>query len=184
MAVFGSQKSPTLISRKIWVIEKFWNFHTVTTTQLQNDADKLLKVCRKSHNNFTKKSWDILAKKGNMGLISNELSSESLTRIPWKRKNRKVMRGLTELPTQIFLNTDLGSLIGIFLPLHFHLKSILADFRRSKSAILSNLEALNFDSFVKSEWQEILKFPHYICKTNFSVLFWDVFRGRTFRNRI
>ena len=67
------------------------------------------------------------------------------------------MRGLTELPTQIFLNTDLGSLIGIFLQLHFYVKSILTDFRRSKSAILTILEALNFDFWKNFTLENVLR---------------------------
>ena len=35
--------------------------------------------------------------------------------------------------------------VRIFLPFRFYVKSILADFRRSKSAFLTILEALNFD---------------------------------------
>ena len=44
-----------------------------------------------------------------------------------------------------YLDTELYGNFRIFLSLWFYVKSILADFRRSKTAILTILEALNFD---------------------------------------
>ena len=90
-----------------------------------------------------------------MGLIRNEFPLESLTPIPWKRKNRKVRRGLTVLPTQIFPNTDLGSLNGVFLPLHFYVKSIFVDFRRTKTAILKIFGPLNFNFWKNSTIENV-----------------------------
>ena len=64
----------------------------------------------------------------------------------------------------IFLTcTDLDSLIEIFhcrhfLQLWFYVKSILVDFRRSKTAVLTILEALNFD-FWKNFTLENVKSP-------------------------
>ena len=43
--------------------------------------------------------------------------------------------------------TQCGNL-AISLPLRFYVKSILADFRRSKTAILVNVAALNFEYWV------------------------------------
>ena len=74
------------------------------------------------------------------------------------------------LPYQFWVSTDLGSQIGnfdfgysivcgifaIFLPIWFYVKSILVDFRRSKTAILTILKVLNFD-FWKNFTLEIVK---------------------------
>ena len=69
-------------------------------------------------------------------------------------------------PGMLWKSTDLGSQIGIFgcgnlkifLPLWFYVKSILADFRRSKTVVLTILQALNFD-FWKNLTLEMSKVP-------------------------
>ena len=57
MAVFAPQKSTTLISCKIWVIEKLWNFHTVDYNQkIIFLLDKTIR-CNYSYSWYSPKSW-------------------------------------------------------------------------------------------------------------------------------
>ena len=50
---------------------------------------------------------------------------------------------------------------GITLPLWFYVKSILADLRRSKTAVLTILEALNFDFWKKISHFKSQNFPTF-----------------------
>ena len=80
-------------------------------------------------------------------------------------------------PNRKFLTVDIPQFgnLAIFLPLELCVKSLLADFRRSKTAVLTNLEALNFDflgiSHLKiSEYFKLLKLQSFSTGPNGS--FW------------